>query len=66
MQKLLTAASERVRETLADRRRQLEAVAQELLRHEVVDRAALTAMLSAASDAPHTPAKPLVDVDSAA
>ncbi len=66
VQKLLCAAGERVRDTLAARRRELEALAQELLRHEVVDRAALNTILGATSAATQAPGKGLLDVDSAA
>ncbi|HEV2228193.1 MAG TPA: ATP-dependent zinc metalloprotease FtsH [Steroidobacteraceae bacterium] len=47
IRELLAAALERVRVTLSARRRELEALAQELLRHETVDRATLTAILAA-------------------
>ncbi|HUL46571.1 MAG TPA: ATP-dependent zinc metalloprotease FtsH [Steroidobacteraceae bacterium] len=57
---LLTAALDRVRATLSARRRELEALAQELLRHETVDRATLTAIL-AAPTAPAPAAQPTAD-----
>jgi len=66
VQKLLSGAGERVRDTLSARRRELDALAQELLRHEVVERAALNSILGAASAAPHAPIKGLLDVESAA
>ena len=47
---LLLAASDRVRKTLAAHRTELESLAQELLRHEVVDRATLTSVLNAAAE----------------
>ncbi len=54
---LLQQAERRVHETLVARREQLEALAQALLRNEVLDRAALSALLggagSAAAPAPH-------------
>ncbi len=53
MRKLLIAAQDRVRESLTARRQQLEAVAQELLRHEVVDRAKLTSLLEAVNVTPN-------------
>ncbi len=65
VQKLLSAAGERVRDTLSGRRRELEALAQELLRHEVVDRATLNSILGAPT-APPAPVKGLLQVDSAA
>ena len=46
LRKLLMAAQDRVRETLTARRPQLEAIAQTLLRHEVVDRATLNDLLA--------------------
>ncbi|MFI4867895.1 MAG: ATP-dependent zinc metalloprotease FtsH [Steroidobacterales bacterium] len=52
VRKLLREAERRVHDTLAARREQLEALAQALLRHEVVDRAALTALLAAAATTP--------------
>jgi ATP-dependent Zn protease len=45
--KLLTAAQERVHETLKARQAELGALAQALLSHEVVDRATLLGILSA-------------------
>jgi cell division protease FtsH len=54
---LLRDAEQRVRETLAARRAQLEALAQALLRQEVVDRAALTLLLGATGTAPAPPAE---------
>jgi hypothetical protein len=45
--KLLTAAQERVRETLKARQAELAALAQALLSQEVVDRATLLGILSA-------------------
>jgi cell division protease FtsH len=66
VQKLLSAAGERVRETLAARCEDLEALAQELLHHEVVDRAALNSILGAAPVATRTPGKGLLNVESAA
>jgi cell division protease FtsH len=62
--KLLAAASERVRETLAARRAELEALAEELLRHEVVDRSVLNRILSAKPQAPLP--RPLADISPAA
>jgi len=47
--KILAAAQERVDVTLRGRRRELEALAQALLKHEVVDRAALDAILGSAA-----------------
>ena len=58
--KLLAAALERVRATLSVRRPELEALAQELLRHETVDRATLTAILAAPA-APAPAAKATTD-----
>jgi cell division protease FtsH len=67
---LLAAGLERVRATLSARRRELEALAQELLRHETVDRSTLTAILAAPGApvpaAPRTAAAPAADVSSAA
>jgi len=51
LRKLLREAGQRVHETLAARREQLEALAQALLRQEVVDRATLTALLGSAGGA---------------
>ena len=47
VRKLLGAAEERVRETLAQRRPELEALARALLQHEVIDRASLSAIIEA-------------------
>jgi cell division protease FtsH len=55
VRKLLVAAQERVRETLTARREVLEKVAQELLRHEVVERATLVGLLEAPSAMPSAP-----------
>jgi cell division protease FtsH len=73
VRKLLGAAQERVRDTLAARREELERVAQELLRHEVVDRATLTRLLDttaapadALPGAVKPPSKTPIDVSSAA
>jgi cell division protease FtsH len=55
MRKLLLAAQDRVRESLTARRQELEALAKELLRHEVVDRATLTRLLAAAGTTPNVP-----------
>jgi cell division protease FtsH len=52
VRKLLGAALERVRATLGARRRELEALAQELLRHETVDRSTLTAILATPGASP--------------
>ncbi|HXZ60498.1 MAG TPA: ATP-dependent zinc metalloprotease FtsH [Steroidobacteraceae bacterium] len=57
VRKLLVAAEQRVRETLVARGTQLTAVAQELLRHEVIDRATLTALLGAPGIASSLPEK---------
>ena len=49
---LLLAAAERVRKTLSAHRTELQALAQELLIREVVDRQKLTSLIRAAADAP--------------
>ncbi len=49
VRKLLLTAQDRVRATLSGRRELLHALAQELLRHEVVDRAKLLAIIDSAS-----------------
>jgi cell division protease FtsH len=49
VRKLLMAAEDRVSDTLSRRRSQLEALAQSLLRHEVVDRATLDELLRESS-----------------
>jgi len=69
MRKLLLAAQDRVRESLTTRRPELEALAQELLRHEVVDRTTLTNLLKAAgrtANVPQLNTQTRVDVSSAA
>jgi cell division protease FtsH len=69
MRKLLLAAQDRVRESLTARRQQLEALAKELLRHEVVDRATLTRLFGAVGPAPNVPqatTQASVDMSSAA
>ena len=60
VRKLLSEAQDRVRQTLTGRRGQLEALAQTLLRQEVVDRATLTALLAAkpTTPVPQTPTEP--------
>ena len=52
--RLLLAAADRVKKTLTGRRAELEALAQELLHHEVVDRSTLTSLLKAARVATQT------------
>ncbi len=71
--KLLGAAQDRVRQTLAARRGELEKVAQELLRHEAVDRATLVRLLDTTGAPAARPplagdqaAKAPIDVSSAA
>ena len=49
---LLLTAAERVRKTLSAHRTELQALAQELLIREVVDRQKLTSLMKAATDAP--------------
>ena len=69
MRKLLLAAQDRVHQSLTERRRELEALAQELLRHEVVDRATLTRLMETAGAMPEkaaTKTATLIDVSSAA
>ncbi len=61
VRKLLATAQDRVRETLSARRQELEKVAQELLRHEVVERATLLGLLGASGPS----AKP-IEVSTAA
>ncbi len=51
---LLLSASDRVRKTLSGHRAELETLARELLRHEVVDRATLTTLLNIAPQSPRT------------
>lgn len=60
VRKLLVAAEKRVHETLSARPTELAAVAQELLRREVVDRATLTTLLGAPGTAspPLAPERP--------
>jgi cell division protease FtsH len=50
VRKLLIAAEDRVRQTLTQRRSQLEALAQHLLRHEVVERATLDQILGQSNE----------------
>lgn len=69
MRKLLLAAQDRVHQSLTARRRELEALAQELLRHEVVDRATLTRLVGTAGamqEKAETKTATLIDVRSAA
>ncbi len=69
MRRLLLAAQDRVRESLTARRQELEALAKELLRHEVVDRATLTRLLAATGTAlsvPRATTPGPVDIGSAA
>ena len=71
MRKLLLAAQDRVRESLTAHRQQLDALAQELLRHEVVDRSTLTNLMGAVGTTPNEPQRITqtagnVDVSSAA
>jgi cell division protease FtsH len=61
VRKLLLAAQDRVRETLLARRSQLDALAQALLQHEVIDRATLLALIAS----PQTPRVAPAVIDSA-